>query len=427
MKKILFANLFIIPLLIHAQSFDTIQWINDNAIKIEDANPDTDLIEFAQNMPAKFAKAKIYGFGEASHNTKEFFDLKAKFFKYLVKTQGVRTFIMEESYQAESDINTWLSGGNGDIKRIAENFSIGFWRCKEVLDLMQWIKNYNAEKPLEEQIRFYGMDIQVGHSINQKLRSLISKYNIAVEEKLLLTVDSCATKKIDYQIVDNWWKTQIPKLYKLKQQILDAQLVKEVYNPVVRSLNYLINYTEYAAKIKEVYPTSTKLRDLKMFENVKWIIENESDNGKAFVWAHNEHINKKEMYYTRSGIPNLGCHLKDHYKDVYYSIGFDFGNGTIEGYVMDKKKGNYWKTYNIDKPLKKTYAHTLIEADNDIYFIELSSTSNFFAKKSRHLLIGAGGYQPDPLHKILMDKVYSDSYDALIFVKTISPADYNLN
>ena len=108
---------------------------DDNSIKIEDSNPDSELKIFKENTPAKFVNAKIYGFGEASHNTKEFFDLKAKFFKYLVKTQGVRSFIMEESYQAESGINEWISGAKGDITTIAKNFNTGFWYTKEIVNL----------------------------------------------------------------------------------------------------------------------------------------------------------------------------------------------------------------------------------------------------------------------------------------------------
>ena len=107
---------------------ETIDWITNNSIKIEDSNPDSELKIFKENTPAKFVNAKIYGFGEASHNTKEFFDLKAKFFKYLVKTQGVRSFIMEESYQGSSGINEWISGGKGDITTIAKNFNISFYK-----------------------------------------------------------------------------------------------------------------------------------------------------------------------------------------------------------------------------------------------------------------------------------------------------------
>ena len=115
---------------VNGQSKKTIKWINENAIEIEDANPNSGLLIFNDNTPQKFKNAKIFGFGEASHNTKEFFNIKAKFFKHLVKTQGIKAFIMEESYQAESGINEWISGGKGDIKTIAKNFNIGFWYTK---------------------------------------------------------------------------------------------------------------------------------------------------------------------------------------------------------------------------------------------------------------------------------------------------------
>ena len=65
--------------------------------------------------------------------------------------------------------------------------------------------------------------------------------------------------------------------------------------------------------------------------------------------------------------------------------------------------------------------------NKDIYFIEFNETSKFFNKKSKHLLIGGGGYQPKPLYKILVNKIYAEAYDGLIFVKKISVPNYNLN
>ena len=123
--------------------------------------------------------------------------------------------------------------------------------------------------------------------------------------------------------------------------------------------------------------------------------------------------------------------LKDYYKDEYYSVGFDFGIGKITGLVFDRKKGNYWKTYDIKKPFNKTLAKTLMNSKKNIYFIDLqraveSDSSNFFSKKNKHLLIAAGGYQPKPLHKIMISKIYTETYDGLIFVKEISIPDYKL-
>lgn len=432
MKKTLSIFIFILPLLMNSQKKETIDWITNNSIEIEDSNPNSDLKIFENNTPSKFANAKIYGFGEASHNTKEFFDLKAKFFKHLVKTQGLKTFIMEEGYQAESGINEWISGGKGEITTIAKNFNIGFWYTREIVNLLQWMRDYNQNKSEENKIRFYGMDIQMGKNISQEIREFVKINKINADEKLLIIADSCSIKQIDYNISDSWWQKQLPKLNELKKTILNSDIESKKSKQIIRRLNYLICYTEYASIVKDKYPKSTEFRDLKMFENVKWIVENESKKGKAFIWAHNEHINKKEMYYTESDIINLGRHLKDNYKDDYYSVGFDFGTGEIKGYASDDKKGGYWKTYDIKKPFRRTYAITLMAVEKDIYFIDLQSaiesdSSDFFSKKNKHILIGGGGYKPKPLHKIKISKIYTETYDGLIFVKEISIPDYKLD
>lgn len=432
MKNALLIIILILPILFYSQDKETISWIINNSIEIEDANPDSELEIFKQKTPKKFANAKIYGFGEASHNTKEFFDLKAKYFKHLVKSQGVKIFIMEESYQAESGINEWISGGKGDIETIANNFSIGFWHTKEIVRLLEWMRDYNIGKPHKEQIRFYGMDIQTGKNINQEIRDFVNTNKITIDKKLLRVADSCANKEIDHSKPESWWQMQIPKLYELKQQILNPKTESKKYIQILRSLDYLISYTELASLVKEEYPKSTEFRDLKMFENVKYIVENESENGKAFIWAHNEHINKREMYYTGSNIINLGRHLKNYYKEDYYSVGFDFGTGKINGLVIDKKNGNHWKTYHLEKPFRKTYAFTLMSVDKDIYFVDMeyahkNESTKFFSEKSKHLLIGGGGYQPKPLHKIMVSKIYTETYDGLIFIKKVSLPDYKLN
>lgn len=424
-KKTLLLFSFIITLNNYSQNKETIDWLSDNVIEIEDANPDSEMIIFKQNRPDKFANARIYGFGEASHNTKDFFDLKAKFFKHLVKTEGVKIFIMEESYQAESGINEWISGGKGDVKTIAKNFNIGFWYTKEIVNLLEWMREYNMGKSREEQIRFYGMDIQIGKKINQEIREFINENKIRIDEHLLSVADSCANKKIDFSIKETWWQMQVPKLNKLKQQIQNSKIETKEYKSMLRSIDYLISYAEYATLVKEKDPISTEFRDLKMFENVKYIVENESMNGKAFIWAHNEHINKREMYYTGSNIINLGRHLKDYYNNDYYSVGFDFGTGKINGYVIDEKNGNHWKTYHIKKPFPGTYASTLMSVGKEIYFLDLENAiknepTKFFEKKSKHLLISGGGYQPKPMYKIMISKIYTETYDGLIFVKRIS-------
>ncbi len=404
---------------------ETINWINENAIAIEDANPDSELVEFGSKAPAKFKAAKVFGFGEATHNSKEFFDLKAKFFKHLVRTQGVKAFIMEDAYQAEKGINEWISGGAGDKESIANNFLIGFWYTEEIVNLLAWMREYNQDKPNEEQVRFYGMDMQYGKSIDQELKDFVRTSKLKVDEGTLKAVEACASKMLMQGKTDQWADNYLPELRSLEDLLInqESNLDPIQRDDALRSLNYLMQYTEY------VQNTVTAVRDSSMYENVKWIVEKKTDNGKAFVWAHNEHINKKEMYYVGSGITNLGRRLKDEFADDYYSVGFDFGSGKLRGTIQDKNEGVIWKDYTMEQPFKKTFAQVLFEADKDIYFLDMEDAranepTGFFSSKNRNILVAAGGYQPKPLHKVMVNKVYTDFYDGLIFVKEVSMPDY---
>jgi len=402
---------------------DTLEWINDNSIEIEDSNQDSKLEAFDKAVPERFRKAKIFGFGEATHNSKEFFDLKAKFFKYLVKNHGVKTFIMEDAIQAEKGINEWISGGEGEIETVANNFHIGFWYTKEVVNLLSWMRLYNEDKSEAEQLRFYGMDMQSGKGLNKEIRAFVKKHNLNVDEELLAIADDSSNQIFNSNQPRGWVEKNISKLRQIENSIKEFRDLnpkqRDEANAALRSINYLIQFTNY------VEHTETEIRDSSMFENVKWIIQNQTENGKAFIWAHNEHINKAEMYYVGSGIKNLGRHLKDFYREDYFSVGFDFGGGNLRGYVNDKKEGGKWVDYFVKEPMKKTYAQTLWKADKEIFFIDmeealLTDPTNFFSTKNRNILVAAGGYQPKPLYKVMVNKVYTGFYDGLIFVKNVS-------
>ncbi|WP_172443283.1 erythromycin esterase family protein [Nonlabens agnitus] len=350
-----------------------------------------------------------------------------------METQNVKTFIIEDSYVAEAGINEWISGGKGNVETIAENLTIYPWRTKEVVNLLQWMRNYNLTEIEKEQIRFFGMDIQVVTNINNEIHDAINEYNITVSDELLSIMDKCVEKKIVYNYgkENNWADTYIPRLNELENILLKfkinlAKENTEQLDKAIRALAYIIKYTYY---IQNHYSQD---RDLKMYENVKWIVENKSNNGKAFIWAHNEHINNRGfLNYTTRKIHNLGWHLKQQFKDDYYSVGFDFGKGALRSYIINDDQSREWQIYNLEKPYPKTYAETLIEAEDDIYFIDMAnalkgSAAKFFDKKKKQLLLGGPGYNLIDIDHNFQKKRFSKAFDGLIFVESISPPNRNL-
>ena len=422
MYRIFYSLLLLLSINLTAQNTDVVSWLNNNAVSIEDANPDTKLVSFAKNESQLFQDARIFGFGEATHHGKEFFDLKAKFFKYVVEHHGVRLFIMEESYQAEQGINEWISGGAGNKATIVNNFRHYLWYTSEVADLLEWMRNYNLGKPREEQIRFYGMDNQMGDVIDKRLRSYIQKHNIVIDENLLVAVDSCSKAEFGKVKYKEWSQKMLPKLREVKQalkqneQLLTTANTTE-YTDIMRGLGYLEDYTAYIS-----WPAAG-VRDNAMYENVLKILDIEEPDSKAFIWAHNEHINKKDL---GTAVPNLGSKLKEHFKDGYYAMGFDFGRGKMKGYVFKKKQAIRSEYRILDKPYKKTYAEIFFLADPDIYFVDIAKAvknpemEKFFSTKMKQLFVGGPGF--DPKDTTFFSRKYVETYDGIIFIKNISPS-----
>jgi erythromycin esterase len=422
MKKIFLYFSLSIALFSQGQNKNAVDWINANALAIEDANPDSNLTLFDHNVPEGFKDARVFGFGEASHHGKEFFDLKAKFFKYLVEHQGVTVFIMEESYQSERGINRFITGQEIDAPSVLDYFGQGIWRCREVLALLQWMRDYNAGKPYEKQVRFYGMDNQFGYGINQRLRAYINKYSIVIDEDLLLTADKCASAELKAG-GNKDPETHLPKLKQIQQtlKLNEALLLAAdptAYHDMLRALNYLMQYTAF------IQAPQSEFRDRDMYENVLSILEKEIPGAKAFIWAHNEHINKKDLY--TSGVMSVGSRLKARFNDDYYSVGFDFGKGTMKGYEFKKGQVTNAVFRKRKAPYKNKFAEKHIAAQPRIYFLDMQKAmaepTKFFATKNRQLFLGGPGFDPD--QNVFLKRKYTEAYDALIFVKAISPVTY---
>ena len=428
MKAILFSMLLSLASnLLFAQDQEVVSWLNANAIEITETEKGSALQAFQQQAPKKFLQAKVWGFGEATHHSKEFFELKAKFFQYLVEKQQVRAFLMEESYPAEKAINEWISGGKGDIHAVVKSFSITTWQCQEVANLLLWMRKYNQERPKQEHIRFFGLDIQTIEGINKDLRAAVSAMGLEVNEQLLLAADSCANQQFMYQRPpQNWSERQLPSLKEISSIVNEAKKGASpeklhVFNNMIRILNTLMHYTLY------VQSPHSSIRDQAMFENAKFILENEAVGGKAFVWAHNNHINNKELPPYGSNWTSMGGHLKAYYKEKYYSVGFDFGGGIVPSYDAKNYRYNYLE---IKKPFKKTYAATLNQANSNCYFIDIteateSSIAPFFQEKKKQFILGGPGFVSKMRSLPLIE--YAESYDGLIFVKTVSMPQYNLS
>lgn len=409
----LFTLLFLLPLLVTAQDAAVTNWINSDAVAIDNTDISNPIPDNA-HLNNLFKGRKVFGFGEATHHTKEFFELKFKFFRYLAEHEGVRTFLMEDSYFAGNLVNNFILGGEGSAAEVAARMGFLIWRTEEVSQLIQWMRDFNTGRPENDRIRFYGIDCQVSYGLADDIKAFAKKYKIDITNFNSVLQDAGAWEGVS----TGRRRECTAELDKL------AALVKQGFNPKVRYEKLELDRVLYAInnlmQCNELIITdSHRVRDGYMAENVKQLLGNHGADARGFIWAHNNHVAKNN---DRS---NMGYILKEAYGEKYYSIGFEFGKGTFYGQVNDNgvRKPKLYKL----PLLKDSYAELFANADAPQFMFDMKEAlsnpamTGFLKSKKKFFNTGDSGYNP----KLVGGKGdYTELYDALIFVRDVSVAKY---
>ncbi len=183
MKVLLTIPLLFLNFFADAQNIDVKNWLNQNSINLEKLNVNQEFKIDEKLLSKEFRNAKIFGFGEATHHNKEFFDLKSMFFKYLVLNQGVRIFVLEESFGATHDINEYINGKEGNLRNLIKDFRQHIWKTEEMFTLIEWMKNYNSSQPSNNRICFYGNDCMFNYRLATIIKEKLQECKIATDEQ----------------------------------------------------------------------------------------------------------------------------------------------------------------------------------------------------------------------------------------------------
>ncbi|MBC5839623.1 erythromycin esterase family protein [Flavobacterium muglaense] len=406
MKKNIVAFLLIIfsNLYVFGQNNDIVIAINKNAFKLNDSNPNIDIDKDAR-LDSIFEKVRIFGFGEATHGTKEFFNLKFKFFKYLVINQGVRNFAIEASYANCIAINNYIKGQESDPKELLKNIGLWTWNTQEVLELIEWMKKYNIDKIQSKQINFYGIDIMdcsnSARIITEHLTENSYKNKIKYLDILSHYTSTNSTKHLNKNLLNS----HLIVMAELKE-ILKSSAVenKELYislqNSIIQYINLCIDYRQ-------------EIRDKEMSENINQILDNDGNESKIFIWAHNFHIKKNKITYTNEF--SMGHFLKEKYGNEYYSLGFDFATGEFNAYSIKNKK---IEIFSITEPMSNTSSELFNKSSFDYFFLDFNSISKintlekYINSKVKYRGIGST-YNP----KMIENEKLTEAYDGMIFIK----------
>ena len=417
-------------------------------ITIENTKNDSFQFDF---LNKKLKDVDVIGLGEATHGTKEFFELKTKMFKYLVEKQDVKLFGIEANFAACYDINKYVLTGEGNAKEALSKNGYWVWQSQEVLELIEWMKDYNKGKKSNQKIQFYGYDMQDGTSCVVWLDNYLSKNSPSFNMNLLpekIEEYKTELRDLDDRKLDEIQKRNLNKLKKLEEFVLsqkidlwkkdstDYKFAKQTITVLRQKLNYFR---------EQDFNTAYSYRDSSMAQNIKWIRES-NKNGKIMLWAHNGHIGKGSFSDDYKSGNWMGSHLNNLYGKKYYNIGFSFSEGGFVAqspsstnlfYLMYSFTKSIFKdepwlvSNNYVKPHSKSYlTNAFSQLKTPIFYIDFENISNnknlrgFINKEYEHY--EAGAVYINEKSALWSTNLY-EYFDAIIYVNKTKPAEnFNL-
>ena len=308
---------------------------------------------------------QFVGLGEATHGTREFFEMKHRVFKYLVEHYGFRVFAIEadmgESYYINQYIQTG-EGNAGDIMRDKMHFWT--WCTQEVQDLIEWMKDYNLSASDENKLYYIGIDCQyfdnstelVSSYLEQYSGKLYARYISCLYELFEVNLGSSSTIQEFYESMGankfQAMKDSMSTFYNVLENHRDELISAsnryefEIHKQLVK--NILYTHEMFGGRYSGI--GSENYRDKHMADDAIWAGNFMGSEFKTVVWAHNGHVVR--MAYQHTG--SMGYYMDQLVGDRYNVIAFSFSKGSFRAVGMDSAEGYFTHSTSID-PVEGSY------------------------------------------------------------------------
>ena len=101
--------------------------------------------------------AQIVALGENSHGSATIFRTKLALVQALIEKGGFTTFALECPQEEATRVNDYLQGGSVTKNEILKSLVYPAWKTREMLDIIEWIRQYNTTRATS--IQFMGFDM----------------------------------------------------------------------------------------------------------------------------------------------------------------------------------------------------------------------------------------------------------------------------
>lgn len=363
---------------------------------------------------------RIIALGEGSHGTSEHFRLKNRIIRFLVEEMGFQTFSIEASLWDCKNIDDYVMMGKGDKNAALASQRFWTWDTHEVMELIDWMRDYNLRCPRGKECHFLGFDMQIIGDICARMAELFELMDAASAEKTRLLLQALRETKrgTDYAQLEQhtlwlygWYQANLDLL---KNRLGSDRAA--LFEDGLRTLVQFIIMTQQ----EDV----NDARDRFMAENVAWQVDHLDPATKVILWAHNGHISKKFTW------TNLGQLLAERYGSQYYALGFALGGGVFQSRLYNRENGEFGALQNFKIPpfAENSWERELAQLYGQDYFMDVRSIRadaglRVWADQCKPFVMLDEAWDPvHGLHHYEFPMVLSECYDGIVFTHRTTAA-----
>src|SRR6516225_6898264 len=165
-----------IPVLVARQNESPIDWVRAHAIRLSTVEAGHGFADL-QPLEGVIGDARIVSLGEATHGSREFFQLKHRMLEFLASRMGFTIFSIEANMPEAYRLNDYVLNGTGDPAALIRGMYFWTWDTEEVLAMVRWMRAFNESG--KGRVQFTGFDMQTPTVAAENVRTFVAKYEPA--------------------------------------------------------------------------------------------------------------------------------------------------------------------------------------------------------------------------------------------------------
>lgn len=374
--------------------------------------------------------ARIVGMGEAVHAAREMSHMKFRVFRYLVEHCGHRAIGLQADFAEAVYLDRWVTGGAGDGEELMKRYMhIWMFRTKPILEMLQWMRNYNTGRADGDKIHFFGLDCVYSDLHPGLLRDYYERTvpqlwtqgaDVITEVGGLGYYDYPGVTADRYNDVLSRLELLESRVETRKEKLIDRSSEWEyaIHRRLLTTLkqSFVVWYRIRVVDENDGY----SLRSSYWAENAVWCADRFGPGGKISVWAHNGLLARGDSV----GWNGMGAFLD---RREYVPVAFSMSRG--EFMALDKRgdQGGRLVTAQLDTdPVAHSINRLFSHADHANFMlnpanINAGSTLDSWLSALRPFLLIGGVYEGIP-EDYYYDLVLRDDYDWVIHINETTAA-----